>query len=322
MKRILPYIFIFMLTFAACDDRPKDVLSRGKMEDVLYDYHLMQGLIDQMPSDERMEKGQDYINAVYEKHGITEAQFDSSVVYYNRHTKELYKIYNNLKERYTEANEEIQIINGNNDMMAIFATGGDTTNLWNSSPLMVLRNKELTKSESFTILADTSFRPQDQFIMTFTPFFLKESKDEHDISLYVGLNIIYDDNTHVGTTRSITYSGTQQLMLKGDGLHQIQRVVGFFYYRGKKNTRNLCLLDDISLVRMHKKEAEPIVKDTIKTDTLKKDTTTHTPEHRMSPEEIRLRNKSNEQINIQTAPSVRTPNSIGPRRRKATNQKK
>ena len=73
---------------------------------------------------------------------------------------------------------------------------------------------------------------------------------------------------------------------------------------------------------MHKKEAEPIVKDTIKTDTLKKDTTTHTPEHRMSPEEIRLRNKSNEQINIQTAPSVRTPNSIGPRRRKATNQKK
>ena len=319
----LLFLLLFMLLLAACDDRPKDVLSRGKMEDVLYDYHLMQGIIDQLPSEERMEKAQDYINAVYEKHGITEAQFYSSVVYYNRHTKDLYKIYNNLKERYTAANEEIQVVNGNNDMMAIFATGGDTTNLWNSSPLLVLRNKDLTKVESFTILADTSFHHHDQFIMTFMPVFMRETKDDYSISLCVGLNIIYDDNTHTGMSRTVTNNGMQQLMLKAISDRDIKRVTGFFYYKGKTNTRNLCLIENISLVRMHQKEAVPIVKkDTLKVDTLKVDTTSKLPQRRLSPEEIRLQNKSSEHINIQTAPSVRTPNSIGPRRRKPANRQK
>lgn len=323
MKRILPFILLLMLAIAACDDRPNDVLSRGKMEDVLYDYHLMQGIIDQLPSEERTEKAQDYINAVYEKHGITEAQFDSSVVYYNRHTKDLYKIYNNLKERYTAANEEIQIVNGNNDMMAIFATGGDTTNLWNSSPLLMLRNKDLAKVESFTILADTSFHRQDQFIMTFTPIFMKESQDYYDISLCVGLSIHYNDNTQQGISRNITYNGTQQLTLKANAEHDIQSITGFFYYKGKKNTRNLCLVEDISLVRMHQKEAVPIVKkDTIKADTIKTDTALQQPARRLSPEEIRLQNKSNEHISIQAAPSVRTPNTMGPRRRKSPNRQK
>ena len=125
-QRIIPFILLIVFAFTACDNRPDNVLSRGKMEEVLYDYHLMQGLIDQLPNGERQEKAQDYINAVYEKHGITEAQFDTSIIYYNRHPKDLSKIYGNLKERYTAMNEEIQIVNGNNDMMAIFAAGGDT----------------------------------------------------------------------------------------------------------------------------------------------------------------------------------------------------
>ena len=107
---VIPVTILFMLLMAACDDRPEDVLSRGKMEDVLYDYHLMQGIIDELPADEREEKAQDYINAVFEKYGITEAQFESSIAYYNRHTKELHKIYNNLKDRYTAVNEEIQLV--------------------------------------------------------------------------------------------------------------------------------------------------------------------------------------------------------------------
>ena len=131
----------------------------------------MQGIVNDLSAEEREKKAQDYMNAVFEKHGITEAQFDSSIVYYNRHTKDLHKIYSNLKERYTAVNEEIQLVNGNNDMMAIFSTGGDTTNLWSSAKLLTLRNKDLLNKESFTIHADTSFRRQDQFILTLSPVF-------------------------------------------------------------------------------------------------------------------------------------------------------
>ncbi len=317
MKHILPIIVLFIFILSSCDDTPKGILSRGKMEDVLYDYHIMQGIIDQLPSEEREEKAQDYINAVYEKHGITEAQFDSSIVYYNRHSKELHKIYANLKERYTVMNDEIQLVNGNNDMMAIFATGGDTTNLWNSAKLLTLRNKPLLKNESFTILADTSFRRQDQFILTLSPVFIKERREDYDITLHVGLSVQYTNGKYIGTTRSINSDGIQQLTVQTSSEDDIKSITGFFYYRGKKTSRNLCLIDNISLVRMHAKESEytdPI--DTLKADTIVMDTMSQSAKRRLTPEELRQQNKTGQHINIQSAPSVRTPNSIGPRRRR------
>lgn len=317
MKRALPLVLLLLILFAACDDHPQNVLSRGKMEDVLYDYHIMQGIVNDLPAEEREAKGQDYMNAVFEKHGITEAQFDSSIVYYNRHTKDLHKIYSNLKERYTAVNEEIQLVNGNNDMMAIFSTGGDTTNLWNSAKLLTLRNKELLNKESFTIHADTSFRRRDQFILTLSPVFIKERREDYDINLHVGLSVLYASGKHIGTTRVINNDGTQQLTLQTSKDENIKSITGFFYYKGKKESRNLCLIDNISLIRMHEKEPQKAeVADTVKTDSIVTDTLPKPVERRLTPEERRLQNQSGEHIKIQSAPSVRTPNSIGPRRRK------
>ncbi|MBP3214574.1 MAG: DUF4296 domain-containing protein [Bacteroidaceae bacterium] len=323
MKRFFPFILLFALIIVACEDRPKNVLSRSEMENVLYDYHMMQGIINQLPSEERMEKAQDYINAVFEKHGITEAQFDTSIIYYNRHAEDLHEIYKNLKERYNSANEEIQIVNGNNDMMAIYETGGDTTNLWSSAQLYAFHNKSLLNKESFTIHADSSFYKNDQLILTLTPIFIRESRDDYDISLNVGLSVMYTDGRHIGTTRTITNSGTQQLTVKTDAQKELKSITGFFYYRGKKSTRNLCIVDNISLVRMHEKAPEvEISADSIKADSIVEDTVVQPIERRLTPEEIRQQNKSGEHITIQTAPSVRTPNSIGPRRRKATTPKR
>lgn len=323
MKRLFPLIILFILTIMACEDRPQNVLSRSKMEDVLYDYHMMQGIINQLPGEERTEKAQDYINAVYEKHGITEAQFDTSIIYYNRHAEDLHKIYKNLKERYNAANEEIQIVNGNNDMMAIYETGGDTTNLWSSASLYAFHNKSLLNKESFTIHADSSFHKNDQLILTLTPLFIRESRDDYDISLNVGLSVMYTDGKHIGTTRTITNNGTQQLTLMTDAEKDVKSVTGFFYYRGKKTMRNLCIVDNISLVRMHEKAPEVTINtDSVKADSIVEDTMVQPVERRLTPEEIRQKNKSGDHINIQTAPSVRTPNSMGPRRRKTSAPKR
>lgn len=328
MKRLLlPLIILQAFIVIACDSRPSHVLSPTDMEDVLYDYHIMQGLIDQLTGEDRIDKAQDYMNAVYVKHGITEAEFDSSLLYYNRHVKELHSIYANLQERYRQQNEELQIINGNNDMMAVFAEGGDTTNMWSGSPLIVLRNKDLLNHESFSLHADNTFRQHDQFILTFTPYFIREATDDHNIHLHAGISIHYKNGKSTGTTRMVSGNGTQQLTIKAGLDEDIERVSGFFYYEGLGNIRNMCIVDEIKLVRMHEKQSEPAEqpepepepKDSIKNDSVVKDSAP--TERRMSAEELRLQNKSMEQIEIQTAPIVRKQNSIGPRRRKPSRQK-
>jgi hypothetical protein len=55
--------------------------------------------------------------------------------------------------------------------------------------------------------------------------------------------------------------------------------------------------------------------DSMKTDTLMTDTLPLREERRLTPEELRILNKSDKSIKIEAMPSVRTPNSIGPRRR-------
>ena len=59
-----------------------------------------------------------------------------------------------------------------------------------------------------------------------------------------------------------------------------------------------------------------------KADSIVEDTIVRPIERRLSPEEIRQKNKSGDHINIQTAPSIRTPNSIGPRRRNTSSPKR
>ena len=321
MKKLLLLIILIASFVAGCTNRPHGTLSRSKMESVLYDFHLMQGIIDQIPSSERVDKAQDYINAVYKKHGITEAKFDQSIAYYNRNPKDLHQIYRNLKKRYTAQNEEIKLINGNNDMMAVFATGGDTTNLWSSTRLIMLRNKELQNRESFTIHADTTFYQHDQFIFTITPVFFSETQSNHENSLSIGLGLQYKNGKTIGTTRTIRDNRTHQLTLQAIDDEDIEKITGFIYYTGKKETRNMCLVNNISLVRMHELNPEPkeipdtLQIDTLQIDSLDIDTVPQAIERRLTPEELRQQNKTGKRIEIKKAPSVRTPNTIGPRRR-------
>jgi hypothetical protein len=150
--------------------------------------------------------------------------------------------------------------------------------------------------------------------------FIKESSDNNESPyLHVSISVLYKSGKYVGTVRTLSYNGPQQMTLNTEDEEDIQRITGSFFYKGTKTNRNFCLVDNISLVRMHEKAPEPKAEE--KTDSTAAEMvdtvqSQKVPTHRFTPEELRQLNKSDEKINIQAAPSVRTPNSIGPRRRK------
>ena len=96
---LLIVCLILAFSILSCEQRPEGILSKGEMEDVLYDYHLAQAMADWVPGHEG-ESNQPYIDAVFRKHGITQAEFDSSLVWYNAHASDLKDIYESLKDRY------------------------------------------------------------------------------------------------------------------------------------------------------------------------------------------------------------------------------
>lgn len=318
MRKILAILAIALLY--SCDNTPNDVLSKSKMEDILFDYHLAQSMIYDLSREDQENKSQEYIDAVFRKHGITQEQFDSSLVWYNRNSKEYHKIYENLKIRFDKKNNDLQLQNGNNDMMAVFSNGGDTTNIWGAKKLMILRNNNLLNKESFTFKADTSFHKSDCYILMCKASMLLESNNERSEYIAIGLSVVYKDGTSIGRSKQVSRNENVQITVEANDSMDIAKVSGFFYFNGNPNYRSAAIIDDIQLIRMHEQAVaqEPEKPDTtlLKTEEQKPETihidTTH---ERISPEDLLKNNMRERKIDIKAAPDVRTPNSFG--RRKA-----
>ena len=153
----LCWIVTFCAAFASCKPSlPRDVLSKGKMTDILFDYHIALAMAQN--EDGGSEKNSlAYREAVLKKHDVTSADFDSSMVYYMRHTELLHDVYKDLAER---LDKEVVALGGNSAGNSDFdnlTAVGDTANIWKDATSMVFSPDEGFNSRSFKIEADTAF---------------------------------------------------------------------------------------------------------------------------------------------------------------------
>lgn len=85
-------LYALCVVFTSC--RPKGVLSAREMQSVLHDMHYTEAVLQvagyNYGHDEAVAK---YYQQVLDKHGITQAQFDSSIVWYTDHPQRFDKIY-------------------------------------------------------------------------------------------------------------------------------------------------------------------------------------------------------------------------------------
>ncbi len=97
MRKLL-IIFSILLAVVGC--RPRGVLSNREMRDVLYDLHRADGALQVAGynySHDQEVAG--YYKNVLDKHGITQTQFDSSLVWYTNNPQIFNKIYPKVLER-------------------------------------------------------------------------------------------------------------------------------------------------------------------------------------------------------------------------------
>lgn len=314
MKKIL--ILIFALTaLIACDEKSENVLSSSKMEDVLYDYHKAQAMIDQLNFEDREKKSQAYIDAVFEKNNITEAEFDSSLVYYNRHAKEFNTIYTNIKKRLDAENKELSLETGN-DIMSVYSLTGDTANIWNGRSMIVLRGKEGLNYDSFVMTADSSFHRKDKFILACNSIIISSHSSDQDNYINVGFTITYTDGKVSATTMKTGYSRELQLTLSAYEDKDIASVSGYFYFNSNKENKSIAFINKLGLVRMHTEKPIPVKADSVKADSTQSIDIKVEREEHLTPEQIRKLNQSDNRINIKAAPDVRTPNSDFRRRKR------
>lgn len=234
---------------------PSGVLSKGKMTDILYDYHLALAMAHM---DDNGDKGQSlaYREAVLRKHDVTSAEFDSSMVYYMRHTELLEDVYKDLTDRY---NNEITAMGGSAKEGGEFANlsaTGDTANVWNLATSMVFMPVKPFNSTSFDIKVDSTFHKGDRLMLDFDAQFIYQDGMRNGVAM---LAVQFGNDSIAQRTIMIQSTQHYSVELSDDDSLGIKSVKGYFMLMNDDNgtgvssqtTLKLMFLEHIKLIRMH-----------------------------------------------------------------------
>lgn len=262
MKKKGLYMVIALGVLSACGKKiPDDIIQPDAMQDLLYDYHLASTMSSSLPYTESYQKDA-YFDYVFQKHHVTEAEFDSSMVWYTRHAEELATIYRSLQERLEREEKQMKEQVAKRDNQIDVSMSGDTVDVWQDRTLYWLSTSSLTNKVVFDLKTDTTFKPQDAMELQ-ADFHFIPSKATSGKAV-MALNFYFDNDSVQGLTRIVTRPGKQRLYLRPDSAFTIQSISGFIYYSNNEHPDASLLVDDIRLTRYHNHEMPQELVDTLK----------------------------------------------------------
>lgn len=251
-----------IILFVACKtDVPSKYLSESELEDILYDYHLAEALAQNQPKDSTAIIS--YKANILKKYGITEAELDSTMLYYTRHTELLHKVYKSLADRFS--NEAIAQGASANELARFSQVSSsiDTADVWNAERALLLFPNESFNSYSFKIKADTAYHKGDAIMLDFESRFLYQDGMRSATAV---LSVKHSNDSI--TTKTIHLSTTSHFHLQIDDFENkgIKEIKGCFILNVDRSNFNattlkMASISNISLIRMHvdrdKKDDKP-----------------------------------------------------------------
>ncbi len=302
MNKYKILFLLLLLVLFSCEPKvPSKYIQPSKFEDILYDYHIAKAMASE--NDDSENESYDaylYSEAVLKKYNITEAELDSSLVYYMRHGDKINKIYENISKRLSNSALALGASQSEINRFGDMGLSGDTTNIWIGATSVVLTPSSAYNVLSFEIEADTTFYEGDKIILSFnSDFFSKNSSKMATAMLVLDLN----NDSVASRSLIISTNKTSSLNISDDKHKGIKRVRGFIYLnKERENFSNenksiyLLFVDDIRLIKMHEKDTPDEPDEDIKNEKLPPDRIDK-PMHLRDQE--RLLNDSLKQENLQ-----------------------
>lgn len=244
-----------MLVMAACKPgTPSRYIQPGDMEDILYDYHIGQAIAQMEDGSLEQRNFDRTVNmaAVLKKHGVTKAEFDSSLVYYYTHADRFQKMYKRIAERLSDEALKLGASEGEVERYATVGLNGDTANIWAGNRTAVFMPYAPYNRQTFRQEADSTYHKGDSFMLNLMVDFMYQSGTKDAVVCLVAR---LENDSIVSRVNHISVSGVNQLRLNIDDQYAVKELFGYFYL-GKGNdqstTLKLMFLKDIQLIRFHK----------------------------------------------------------------------
>ncbi len=274
MKHSSIYLFVLLLAAACTPTVPSQYIQPGEMEDILYDYHVAQAMSKTISSGDYEYNKHLYIDAVLKKYGVSEADFDSSLVYYYTRADRLRDIYAHVSERLNEEAKYLGASVGDISRYSLYSATGDTANIWSDASDALLIPRPTQNRFDFTVKVDTTFYLGDSFMFQFMSEYLYQSGSKDAVVCIVTK---YEGDSILQTTSHVSVSGLTQMRVPANREKKLKEMRGFIYLNDGgdiSETRKMMYISQLQLIRFHSKEKlkpnETARKDSVQTDSLQR----------------------------------------------------
>ncbi len=304
MRQVAWFLSLALL-LASCKTRvPKGVIPEKEMEEVLYDYHRATALADHEGTDVTRRRYL-LVQKVFEKHGITEPRFDSSMVYYSGQARMLKDMYDRLESRIKSELSDVGAT-ASTDVYANISAEGDTAMIWQQQNLWLKNNAE-ENLVSIKLQPDSTFLLGDTYMLRFDTHFVGNNAKREAFAI---LTARFDNDSVASVTSRVGGNYESTLNLPESDFtknHRLEQLSATFYLTYDDVSHpQLWMISKPIIVRFHKlqKDEESVAKQdslaqemelmSVSSDTIEAKVDTV----RMSLEEIRDSHQGERKINV------------------------
>lgn len=276
MRNILLHISLLILAVSmlSCDKTPRGVLSVNDMADLIVDLELADSYIENNYNDFPSDSSKQVLRqSVFMKHGITQKDYDSSLVWYAHNMEDYIKAYDKavgkLKNKYEKLQKSSNGNNGPSEMIAEGMdpgepthnptprpTGGrglkqfgktgdqqaDSIDMWKGQRSYRLAQGSQRGFITFDLLPDAGHKPGDRYQLAYK---LMRGGNEFKVSL----NVDYSDGSTSQMARGTNSDGWINIDVQSDTSRTVRRVYGFVSYNIKPG--HTAYVDSLMLLRTH-----------------------------------------------------------------------
>lgn len=258
MKHSLIGLLALLFVMACTPTVPSQFIQPDEMEDLLYDYHVAQAMarLDHPGESGEVEKNRNFL-AVLNKYGVTQAEFDSSLVYYYSHLDKLKKIYIEVNERLSDNAKSLGADVGTMGHFSQYTANGDTANIWTGTTDLLLMPRPTMNRFDFTVKVDTAFHKGDSFLFQFMTEYIWQNGMKDAVVCFVSK---YEGDSIIQTVNHVAVAGLAQIRIPANKENKLKEMKGYIYL-GRGNdlddkTRKMMFISQMQLIRFHDKEVQ------------------------------------------------------------------
>lgn len=253
MKNLV-YLIIALFVLAACSHDPDYVIGEKDMVDLLVDVHKAEAVIESNYNQYSSKADKKKLReAVFLKHGITQEQFDTNLVWYGHHIEDYMKIYEQVVERLKAENEEAKKLLAEDNSQTM-SQPGDSVDVWKQRRAHVFDTRQASNLLTFDIAPDENFRTRDYFELRFKVLLLPKLAVKPQVYLaarHINHDIVYNQ-------LDIDREGWYSLPLQTDSAMALSRINGYIVLPMQPVSGTM-YVDSLTLIRRHYNDRIPVV---------------------------------------------------------------